>query len=149
MPNNKPLTQKQEAFIKAYFDNFFNAKQAYISVYNPKNELGAEANSTRLLKNDKVRIRIDELKKLHQKKREETDIDLIITRESQLIELDEVKKLAKVQDGEGKQQLQVVLKAVEIQNKMLGYDAPTRLELTGKNGEAIKTESTIIGMIIK
>ena len=44
---------------------------------------------------------------------------------------------------DGKTQLTAGIKAIEIQNKMLGLDAPTKLELSGKDGESIKIDASI------
>ena len=45
-----------------------------------------------------------------------------------------------VADDRGKRELTAYVKATEVQNKMLGLDAPTKLELTGKDGGNLKVE---------
>jgi phage terminase small subunit len=130
------LNERHKLFVLEYLKNGFNAKQAYISIYKPKSELGAESNSIRLIGNDKIQ-------EFLRSEQENMKLSKRITIESQLKELDEIKKMAKTPEGDGKAQLAVFVKAVEVQNKMLGLDAPTKLEMTGKDGGAIKTESTL------
>lgn len=62
----------------------------------------------------------------------------MITRESQIKELEELKQLAK-EAGEYK----TAINAIEVQNKMLGLNEPAKLDLTSK-GESIKPLPPII-----
>ena len=131
------LNDKQRFFCEQYLTNGFNQTKAYITVYQPKDTKIAEASSSRLLSYVKIKEFIGFIKK-------PKDLEFEITRESQLKELDRIKELAQIPDASGKVQWASVVKIVEVQNKMLGLDAPTKLEIMGKNGGAIETTVTSI-----
>ena len=57
----KGLTPKQEAFCLAYAVSG-NATEAYKKAYGASSDNAAAANSARLIRNDKIRRRLDELK---------------------------------------------------------------------------------------
>jgi hypothetical protein len=57
-----------------------------------------------------------------------------ITKESLLLELEEVKELAKVPDNAGRINTQAVIKAIEVQAKMLGLNEAQKQELIINKG---------------
>ena len=61
---NKLIT-KHEMFCQEYMSNGFNATKAYQAVYKVEYKQ-AESNASRLMGNDKIKGRLDELKKEHQ-----------------------------------------------------------------------------------
>ncbi len=130
------LNDKQAMFCLEYLSNGCIAKEAYKSVYKPKDEKGTEANSSRLIRNDKVSQFLTFLKG-------QVDEKFKISKELQLAKLLKAEQLALANDGEGRINLNAYIRSIEVQNKMYGYDAPTKIEVTGKNGEPMKTESTI------
>jgi phage terminase small subunit len=129
------LNERHKLFAIHYLKNGFNATLAYTQTYK-KIGATAEVNGCKLLGNTKIQeyLRIEQ---------ENMKLSNRITLESQLKELEELKALARVPDEKGRSQLSVATKAVEIQNKMLGLDAPTKLELTGKDGGALQVETII------
>lgn len=58
--NERGLTDKQQAFINAYFVNGFNRTQAYISVYQETKYDAARSSASRLLTNANVRAEIEQ-----------------------------------------------------------------------------------------
>ncbi|UCH12301.1 MAG: terminase small subunit [Candidatus Omnitrophota bacterium] len=56
------LNDKQEAFCQEYCSNGYNALKAYIKAYPDSSHNAAKANSHRLIDNDRIRDRIDEIK---------------------------------------------------------------------------------------
>ena len=131
------LNDKQRFFCEEYLANKCDALMAYSLVYKTKSERVASANASRMLTNANIAAYLTFLKI-------PKSLELSITKESQLKELDRIKQLAQIPDASGKVQWASVVKIVEVQNKMLGLDAPTKLELTGKDGGAIETTVTSI-----
>ena len=56
------LSDKQEMFCQEYMVNNFNATAAYKKVYGVSGKQ-EESNGNRLIRNDKIKTRLDELKK--------------------------------------------------------------------------------------
>ncbi len=73
-PKDQGLTGKQEAFAVEYIRNGYNASAAYRKAYDAKN-MSQEAiwvKASELLKNGKVRVRVEELKKTALRRHEVT-----------------------------------------------------------------------------
>ncbi len=109
------LSAKHKAFCDEYLANGMNATQAYKSVYKTNDKV-AGASAPRLLDN----VRIKEYLKEQQ---ETTAQRLQITKEELLNDLVEIKNNNKgIRDG-------VAMKAIEIINKMSGFDAPIKQDI--------------------
>jgi phage terminase small subunit len=110
------LSAKHKAFCDEYLSNGMNALQAYKSVYKVADKV-AGASGVRLLDNVNV-------KEYLQEERKKTAERLNITKEELLLDLQEIKDRNKgVRD-------QTAMKAIEIINKMSGFDAPVKSEIT-------------------
>ena len=110
------LSAKHQAFCDEYLSNGFNATRAYKTVYSVSDKI-AGASGVRLLENAKVKEYIEiERQKTYEKK--------IVTKEELLRDLQEIKDRNRgVRD-------QTAMKAIEIINKMSGFDAPVKSEIT-------------------
>ena len=109
------LSAKHKAFCDEYLANGMNATQAYKSVYKVSDSV-AGPSGDRLLKNAKI-------KEYLQEQQETTSQRLQITKEELLNDLVEIKNNNKgVRDG-------VAMKAIEIINKMSGFDAPIKQDI--------------------
>lgn len=109
------LSAKHKAFCDEYLANGMNATQAYKSVYKTNDKV-SEASASRLLLNVK-------LKEYIQEQQETTAQRLQITKEELLNDLVEIKNNNKgIRDG-------VAMKAIEIINKMSGFDAPIKQDI--------------------
>lgn len=110
------LSDKHEKFCQEYMINGFNATKAYVSVYKVSDKQ-AESNGSRLMGNDKIITRLDELKK-------ETRQQYQITKEELLNDLQNIKdRNMGVRD-------QTAMKAIEMISKMSGFDAPIKQDIT-------------------
>lgn len=110
------LSDKHEMFCQEYMVNGFNATAAYKKIYQVSDKQ-AESNGSRLMGNDKVKTRLDELKK-------ETREYYQITKEELLNDLKDIKDRNKgLRD-------QTAMKAIEIISKMSGFDAPIKQDIT-------------------
>jgi phage terminase small subunit len=110
------LSAKHQSFCDEYLANGMNALQAYKSVYKVSDKV-AGASGVRLLDNVNV-------KEYLQEERKKTAERLNITKEELLLDLQEIKDRNKgVRD-------QTAMKAIEIINKMSGFDAPVKSEIT-------------------
>ncbi len=138
--NKKGLNDKELVFCEEYLTNGNNMRMAYKRAYELENDKSCDTLGSKMLKKMEVSKYITE-------KQQEKSQAYGITLETQLKELEEVKRLALVPDADGKLQLGVKIKAIEVQNKMLGLDAPTKMELTGKEGGAIEINSTLTHLI--
>lgn len=144
------LTKKQESFCLNYVDTL-NASDAYRKAGYSKGQTDktVNENSCRLLKNSKVKARVDEL-------REEITKPIIekfkLTKEwvvEQLVDNVSISKaLEPVKDSDGnnigeyRTNIPAANKALELLGKEIGMFVE-RKEITGANGGAIKTESTV------
>jgi len=109
------LSAKHKAFCDEYLANGMNATQAYKSVYKVSDSV-AGPSGDRLLKNAKI-------KEYLQEQQETTSQRLQITKEELLNDLVEIKNNNKgIRDG-------VAMKAIEIINKMSGFDAPIKQDI--------------------
>lgn len=110
------LSPKHKAFCDEYLANGMNATRAYATVYKV-NDRVAGPSGDRLLKNVKVEEYLQEQKQNLAKR-------LNITKEEILMDLQDIKDRNKgVRD-------QTAMKAIEIINKMSGFDAPVKSEIT-------------------
>ena len=109
------LSAKHKLFCDEYLSNGMNATQAYKSVYKTNDKV-AGASGGRLLENVKI-------KEYLQEQQETTSQRLQISKEELLNDLVEIKNNNKgVRDG-------VAMKAIEIINKMSGFDAPIKQDI--------------------
>ena len=110
------LSPKHKAFCDEYLANGMNATRAYATVYKV-NDRVAGPSGDRLLKNVKVEEYLQEQKQNLAKR-------LNITKEEILLDLQDIKDRNKgVRDA-------TAMKAIEIINKMSGFDAPVKSEIT-------------------
>lgn len=110
------LSAKHQAFCDEYLANGMNATQAYKSVYKV-NEKVAEASASRLLLNVKI-------KEYLQQEQEKTAERLNITKEGLLQDLMQIK------ENNIDTRTATAMKAIEIINKMSGFDAPIKQDIT-------------------
>ncbi len=110
------LSAKHKAFCDEYLSNGLNATQAYKSVYKVSDSV-AGPSGDRLLKNVKVKSYIQE-------QQETTSQRLNITKEQLLLDLQDIKnRNMGVRDS-------LSIKAIEVMNKMSGFDAPIKQDIT-------------------
>jgi phage terminase small subunit len=110
------LSAKHKAFCDEYLSNGLNQLQAYKSVYKCSDK-AAQSNANRLMENEGIKDYI-------QKEQEKTSERLQITKEELLRDLQDIKNNNKgVRDA-------IAMKAIEIINKMSGFDAPIKQDIT-------------------
>ena len=110
------LSDKHKAFCDEYLSNNLNATQAYKSVYGVSDKV-AGASGPRLLEN--VRI-----KEYIQKQQEKTAKRLEIRKE------DLIQDLVRIKDDNMEDAPPFAIKAIEVINKMLGFNASEKQEIT-------------------
>lgn len=122
------LNKKQQMFVNEYVTNGYNGTQAAIAAgYSPKT---ASAQSSRMLKNANILRLIEESQKETRKK---TEID----KEYILRSYEELLKSC-IEEGNPGRDGQTIKdrtnwnKALQNLSKMLGFDAPTKTEITHK-----------------
>lgn len=114
----EPLkNKKHEAFCVSYMKNNHNATKAYCEVYGVGDGTGG-VNGFKLLKNAKIVARIDYLQSQIAKK-------VMITREELIMDLIDIKNNNKIEFSPS------ALKAIEIINKMCGFNEPEKIEHSG------------------
>ena len=120
LATSKKLTGKQELFVKNYISNGLNATQAMIDAgYSEKTaRMQGSQNLTKL-----------NIQEAIQKAQKKTSEKLQITRESQLADLDLVKKKALERLDDDIPQFNAFMKAIELQNKMLGLNEPDKIDM--------------------
>ena len=109
------ITEKQKKFCETYVSNNFNGTQAAIAAGYSKNS--SRSMGSQLLTKLNVQKYIEKLK-------EKTAKQLSITRESQVQELNELKQMAKELA-----EVNNAIKAIEVQNKMLGLNEPETVNI--------------------
>jgi len=110
------LSPKHKAFCDEYLSNGLNALRAYVAVYKVSDS-AAGPSGDRLLKNVKVREYL-------QTQQQKTAERLELKKEDLIKDLIDIKNNNKgVRDA-------VAIKAIEILNKMSGFDAPIRQDIT-------------------
>ena len=110
------LTLKQEKFVQEYLSNGGNATAAYRVAYDSKNmnEACTNVNACKLLKNNKIALRLDAYK-------QEVKETVLYTAEKSFNKLNELLALALCPDGEnGRMNLQAALKAEELKGRLVG-----------------------------
>lgn len=110
------LSAKHKSFCDEYLANGMNATQAYKSVYKTNDKV-AGASGARLLENAKV-------KEYLQEQGQKTAERLNITKEGLLADLENIKnRNMGIRDS-------ISIKAIEVINKMSGFDAPIKQDIT-------------------
>jgi phage terminase small subunit len=110
------LSVKHKSFCDEYLANGMNALRAYATVYKVSDSV-AGPSGDRLLKNVKVKDYIQEQQEI-------TSQRLNITKEQLLSDLQDIKnRNMGVRDA-------LSIKAIEVMNKMSGFDAPIKQEIT-------------------
>jgi phage terminase small subunit len=110
------LSIKHKAFCDEYLSNGLNATQAYKSVYKTNDKV-SEASASRLLLNVKVKEYI-------QKQQEKTAKRLEIRKE------DLIQDLLTIKENNMEDAPPFAIKAIEVINKMLGFNASEKQEIT-------------------
>jgi phage terminase small subunit len=110
------LSAKHKLFCDEYLSNGMNATQAYKSVYKTNDKV-AGASGGRLLENVKV-------KEYLQQQGQKTAERLEITKEGLL------KDLIQIKENNIDTRPVTAMKAIEIINKMSGFDAPIKQDIT-------------------
>ena len=113
---NKPMNNRHKAFADEYLANGLNATQAYLKVYKSK-VTTAEVNGHKLLSNTKIKDYIEEQQEI-------TRNELSISKNEILL------NVKGVMDNNLEESPGMALKAVEILNKMLGYNETEKKEIT-------------------
>ena len=113
-------------FALEYLTNGFNATKAYRAIKPKVTQRTCEVEGSKLLNSPKVKQIISDI-------RQEQADKHGITLESQIKDLEKYKKLALVGNEKNEPYLTAAIKAVEVQNKMLGLNAPDRIEQTTIN----------------
>lgn len=126
------LTGKQAAFALAYFETG-NAAEAYRRAYDVSENARDDwiyVEACQLLDHPKISIRLKQLE-------EQAASVAIYTRAQAMAELEEARMLA---HNEG--QAGAAVSAISAKTKLFGLERAARMELTGRNGDPIKTEET-------
>jgi phage terminase small subunit len=110
------LSIKHKAFCDEFLSNGLNQVQAYKSVYKCSDK-AAQSNATRLMENEGVKSYI-------QQQQEKTAERLEITKEGLLQDLIQIK------ENNIETRPATAMKAIEIINKMSGFDAPIKQDIT-------------------
>lgn len=110
------LSDKHKAFCDEYLSNGFNATQAYKSVYKVSDKV-AGASGVRLLENVNIKEYI-------QQEQNKTAEVLQIKKE------DLIRDLLTIKDNNLEDAPPFAIKAIEVINKMLGYNAAEKQDIT-------------------
>lgn len=134
MGKEKGLTIKQERFVNKYLE-CGNASEAYRFAYDCSNLADSTiwSKSSLMLDDNKVRARVEEL-------REEIKDKSNITKEGNLAILYSIM-------NDKAESPAVRIKAIEVSNKMLGFDAPEKREITGKDGKDLMIQPLTIEIV--
>ena len=139
MSDERGLSAKQEAFCVAVEIDGLSQRQAYIKAYGRGNysDESIDIKACRLAKRDKVRIRLEELRSTVQDRASWSKLDMV----KSLKEIAEACKSAVIpiydKDGELiKEKVDaasrgVAVKAIDTAAKLLGYNAPQKMEVSG------------------
>lgn len=130
MQGQRKLTPKQERFCNLYLETG-NASEAYRCAYDCANK-SAEwlaVNSCKLLKNANVALRVNELQQIQRQKSDITK-DEIMRLCTDVIRGKEITDFTEVRNGRTMRRVLSKSWAVERICKMLGFDAPTRQDVT-------------------
>ncbi len=124
------LTEKQEAFARAYFEQG-NAAEAYRQAYDVEpnaRDSWIYVEACQLLDNPKISLRLENL-------REQAERLSIFTREKALEEFEQARSLAVSIENPA-----AAVSAIGGKVKLCGYDKPTKHEVSGPDGKPIQTE---------
>ena len=110
------LNERHKAFCDEYLANGMNGTQAYKKIYKTTDKV-SEASSSRLLLNVKVKEYI-------QKQQEKTAKRLEIRKE------DLIQDLITIKENNMEDAPPFAIKAIEVINKMLGFNASEKQEIT-------------------
>jgi len=122
MKTTKDITQPQKQFCEIYVHSGYKRTQSYLDVYKDcKSKESASVCVSRLLKNVNIQAYIKEV---------ETEIKKYLQRYAKTSELKQLKTLGKIVN-DPKENTISRLKAIEIINKMLGYNEPEKHEHLG------------------
>ena len=125
------LTPKQEAFAMAFFETG-NAAEAYRRAYDVSDKARDEwlyVEASQLIDHPKVALRLKELS-------EQAAQLSIYTRHKAMEELEEARQVALREGQSGG-----AVSATTAKVKLCGYDKPTRVEHTGKDGGPMEFET--------
>ena len=120
--SKKKLTPKQAKFVECYLANGMNGRQACIDAGYSEKTAHTQANEN---------LTKPYIQEAISKAQSKTSEKLNITRESQLADLDLVKKKALERLDDDIPQFNAFMKAIEMQNKMLGLNEPDQIDITG------------------
>lgn len=143
------LTIKQEKFCNKYLESG-NASEAYRAVYGCKGwkDESVWENASRLLNNSKVAARVAELRK-EMENRSNMSKDEVIAWLTSIIKGEEIDDYKRISEN-NKSDYSVTTRqkvskqwALEKLCKVMGYDSPTKNELTGANGSALFPSFTV------
>jgi len=110
------VKDKHIKFVQEYISNGCNGSQAYKKVYNVESKV-ADASSVRLLRNASVKKMIEEEQKKNEQKFDIKKEDLI-------------RDLIKIKDDNIDDSPPFSIRAIEVINKMLGFNATEKSDLT-------------------
>lgn len=125
------LTPKQEAFTVAFFETG-NAAEAYRRAYDVASDAKDHwiyVEAGQLLDHPEIALRLKSLQ-------EQAERHSIYTRQKAMDELEAARVLAMAKDNPAG-----AVAAIKGKVGLYGLDRPSKLEVTGKDGEAIKVES--------
>lgn len=125
------LTEKQEAFVLAFFETG-NAAEAYRQSYDVAEKARDSwiyVEASQLLDHPNISLRLEELRK-------QAERLSIYTRHKAMEELEEARQLALREGQSGG-----AVSATSAKVKLCGYDKPTKVEHTGKDGKPIEFEA--------
>jgi hypothetical protein len=112
------ISKKHLAFIDAYFTNGFNATQAYKSVYKKVTDASAAERGSKLLRHVNVAPEVARRQAVN-------SANFEIKKEDLMKDLMDIKNNCKTSFPPS------AIKAIEVLNKMNGFDQPTKIEHSG------------------
>jgi len=115
------MNSKQEKFVEFYLING-NASEAYEKAYPGVKRTTAATAGERLLRNDEIIAAIT-------KGREDLKVKCLVTKEQLIQDLLDIKANHKDGDARGSA---TAIKAIELISKMLGLNAPEKIEHSGQ-----------------
>ena len=121
--------EKYKLVVDEYLVNGFNGTKAYQNFYTDSSDETAKVNFSKILTITNVSEYLKECQ-------ESASLKLNITRESQLKDLQLLKEKSDIKDTD-------YIKAIEVQNKMLGLNEPEKIDHTSK-GQQIKHSINIL-----
>nr|DAE61773.1 MAG TPA: Terminase small subunit [Caudoviricetes sp.] len=137
MPSNK-LTPKQEKFCNAYIETG-NASEAYRLAYSCQNMKSETVNrmAFELVNNRKIAARVAELQ-AELKAKSDVTKEEIIKLCADVLRGENITDYMEERDGKRSERTIPKTWAIERLCKMLGFDNPTKTEVTGKDGGPIE-----------